>query len=76
MGFFDYLEGQYGSCSPSCCTRARVSETKEELEQRLHMLKQEMPGLEEPSAWNYEVMRVSDNEHHETMGPRLLAGPL
>ena len=40
------------------------------------MLKQEMPGLEEPSAWNYEVMRVSDNEHHETMGPRLLAGPL
>ena len=49
---------------------------KEELEQRLHTLKQEMPGLEEPSALNYEVMRVSDNECHETMGPRLLAGPL
>lgn len=54
----------------------KLSRWEEELEQRIHMLEQEMHGHEEPSTSNYEVMREGDDEHCETTGPRLVAWSL
>ena len=47
----------------------------EELEQHIPMLEQDMHGLVEPSFLDNEVIRDSDNEHYESIGPHRLERP-
>ena len=72
-GFSDYPEGEYGSRHRRCCTSVQSAETLEELEQCILVSEQEPCGLEEPSISDCEVVSDGDDEHYDTVGPRVAA---
>ncbi|XP_010852569.1 PREDICTED: zona pellucida sperm-binding protein 3 receptor-like [Bison bison bison] len=56
-----------------CCTSVQSAETFEELEQCILVSEQEPCGLEEPSISDCEVVSDGDDEHYDTVGPRVAA---
>ena len=71
VDFPDCLEGEYGQWPPWCCISAHVAETRGRLEHCMCMLEQEVCGLEEPAAFDYEVKWRMIARNTETTSPHL-----
>ena len=66
------IESTLCDATPVC----NVQRSLEELDRRILVLEQEPRGPEEPSISDREVVSDGDDEHHETVGPRLAARPV